>query len=105
MPELTPFDLSLLPPGTQVSMTGDDWTSDRDKKHRAKVEAARKKAALACAKKLEAAADALHEFSMACLECNDASSPRRDDDGRTLLQRNMREYSSYLEGVFGKDGA
>jgi len=92
----------MLPKGTQVSMTGEDWLSDRDRKAQARAEAARRKAGLACAKKLDAAAEALHEFVMACLECNDASSPRGEDDGRTLLQRSIREYAGYLESVFGE---
>lgn len=99
---LTPHDLTLMPRGAQVSMTGDDWLSDRDRKAQARAEAARKKAALICAKKLQAAADALSDFGMACLECNDASSPRRADDGRTLLAASMREYAGYLESVYDK---
>lgn len=99
---LTPHDLSMMPRGTQISITGDDWLSDRDRRSQAKAEAARKKAALACAKKLDAACDALHELVMACLECNDASTARRSDDGRLLLQQSMREYSGWLESVYGK---
>lgn len=99
---LTPHDLSLMPRGTQVSMTGEDWLSDRDRKAQARAETARKKAALACAKKLEAAADALHELVMACIDCNDGSRCRGDDDGRVVLQRNIREYAGWLESVYGK---
>lgn len=99
---MTPFELQQLPRGTQVSMTGDDWTSDRDRRSQAKAEAARKKAAMACAKKLEAAADALHELVMACMDCNDGSRLRGDDDGRVLLQRNMREFAGWLESVYGR---
>ena len=99
---LTPHDLSMLPKGTQVSMAGDDWLSDRDRKAQARAEAARKKAALACAKKLEAAADSLHELVMACMECNDGSGSRGEDDGRAVLQRNLREFSGWLESVYGK---
>lgn len=100
---MTPFELSRLSVGTQVAMTGDDWLNDRDKKSLQRAEAARGKAGLACAKKLEAAADALHEFVMACLECNDASRPRGEDDGRAVLQRSLREYSAYLKSVYAKD--
>lgn len=99
---LTPHDLSMLPPGHQVAMAGDDWTSDRDRKAKAKAEAARKKAALACAKKLGAAAESLHELVMACMECNDGSTARRADDGRLLLQRDILEYAGWLESVYGK---
>lgn len=65
-----------------------------------KAAAARKKAAQECAKRLHAAADALAKFSMACLDCDDASSPRRADDGRHILAGNMREYAGWLESAF-----
>lgn len=86
----------------QVQMAGDDWLSANDRKRQAKAEAARKKAALACANKLEAAADSLNEFLRACAECSDASFDRGADDSRRLLQASMREYSGYLDSVFNK---
>jgi hypothetical protein len=64
--------------------------------------AVRKKAALEAARRLQAAADALDAFSLACLDCDDASAPRRADDGRTLLSRSMREFSGHLDSVFNK---
>lgn len=85
----------------QLTMTGEDWLSDRDIKARKRLEAEREKTARKAAAALEKAADALAEFSMACFHCNDASSPRRDDDGRTILQRNIREYQGWLEQVYG----
>jgi len=87
---------------TQLSMTGDDWFSDGDKKRQARAEAARKKAAIACAKALEKAADAMRDYCHACMACEDASSPKRDDDGRYLLMRSMLEYSGWLEEVYEK---
>lgn len=98
----TPFEMSLLPKGHQVQMAGDDWLSERDRKQQARAEAARKKAAQVCAKKLEAAAEALHDFVMACNECDDGSRSRGDDDGRAILQRNMREYAAWLDSVFNR---
>lgn len=86
----------------QITMTGDDWLSHRDIATRNRAEAARRKAALRAAAALFKAADDLSEFSMACLDCDDASSPRRADDSRTLLQANLREYASWLEGVYKK---
>lgn len=86
----------------QLSMTGDDWLSASDNCRQAKAEAARKKAGAVCARKLFAAADALSEYSMACLECNDESSPRRADDGRTLLAYNIREFAGWLSAVYDK---
>jgi len=67
-----------------------------------RLAAARKKAALVCAKKLEVAADALHDFLMASDECNDGGHDRGADDSRRLLQSSMREYSNYLDSVFNK---
>lgn len=83
-------------------MVGDDWLSERDRKTQAKAEAARKRAALACCKKLEAAADALSELMAACNDCHDGSSVRREDDGRILLMRNILEYAGWLESVYSK---
>lgn len=101
MSNLTPFDIAQLPMGTQVAMTGDDWRSDRDRKALARAEANRKKTALACVKKLEAAAEALYHFSWACNEVGDASAIRGADDSRTLLQASIREYANYLDSVYG----
>ena len=85
----------------QMTMNGIDWLSDRDKKAVARAEAARKKAALVCAKKLHAAADGLGDLLRACRECDDASSPRRGDDGRLILAANIREYAGWLESAYG----
>ncbi len=85
-----------------TSMTGDDWRSDREVKTQAKAEAARKKAAINCARKLEAASQALNEFLAACNECGDASRGRGLDDGRMILMRNINEYAGYLDSVFNK---
>lgn len=85
----------------QTSMAGDDWLSDRDRKAQARAEAARKKAAVECVHKLQAAVEAVSKFSLACLECNDASAPRRLDDSRALLMGHMREYATWLDQVYG----
>ncbi|AEA65982.1 hypothetical protein [Burkholderia gladioli] len=87
---------------TQMAMTGDDWLSDRDRNARAAAEAKRKKAAIACARKLEAASEALSQFFLACIECQDASTSRGDDDGRRILMRNITEYAGYLSSVYDK---
>jgi len=90
---------------TQLTMTGDDWTSDRDRRAQARAEAARTKAALDCARRLHAAADALSTYSLACMECRDASAPRGADDGRTLLAQSCREFAGWLESVYEKETA
>ena len=85
---------------TQLTMTGDDWLSDRDHKRRARAEAARRRTGLACAKALRTASEALSTYMMACLECNDASTARRADDGRYRLMNDILEYAAWLEGVY-----
>jgi hypothetical protein len=64
--------------------------------------AARKKATLVAVKKLDAAADAVSAFALACALCADASSPRGDDDSRRLLAQNMREFAGHLNSVYDK---
>ncbi len=86
----------------QLTMTGEDWLSDRDRRTQARAEAARRKAALKAAEKLFAAADAVGEYAMACLECNDGSGHKAADDGRHVLQANVRELGGWLESVYGK---
>jgi len=86
----------------QLTITGEDWLSDNDRKRQARAEVARRKAALRAAEKLHATADAVAEFALACLECNDGSGPKRADDGRTILSAGMREYAGWLESVYGK---
>lgn len=66
-----------------------------------RAEAARQKAGQVCAKRLHEAADALGKYSLACLDCDDASAPNRADDGRTLLASRMREFAGWLESVYG----
>ncbi|MDN4571923.1 hypothetical protein DBB29_25010 [Pandoraea cepalis] len=90
------------PSPTQLAMTGDDWKSDRDVKAKARAEAARKKAAVECARKLEVARDALNAYLLACTACNDASRSRGPDDGRTILMGSMSEYAAYLRSVYDK---
>jgi hypothetical protein len=86
----------------QLTMSGDDWKNDRERNAQAKAEAARKKAALACARKLKAASEGLSEFLRTCNECNDASSSRGADDGRLILMRSINEYEGYLSSVYDK---
>ena len=86
---------------SQITMTGDDWLSDRDRKDRARAEARRKSAALKCSRKLDEARDALNEFLSACLDCGHVEATRLDDS-RRLLMRDMSEYSSYLDSVYNR---
>lgn len=88
----------------QLRMMGDDWKSDSDRKREARAIAAREKAAIACAKKLEAAADSLTAFMAACRVCEDGSDDRQQGiaDSRTLLIGNMLEYAGWLDAKYNK---
>lgn len=87
----------------QLTMTGQDWLSERDKKSAAKAIAARKKSALDCAKKLAAAVDALNHFIEACNDCRDNSGTeqRGISDGRVMMISDLSEYRFYLEDRYG----
>ena len=91
-------------PHGQISITGDDWTSERDRKAQARREAARKKAGLECQRRLEAAAVALHNYVSACNECRDGSGSERMglSDGRFRLASDCIEYAGFLEGKYSR---
>lgn len=86
----------------QITMTGDDWTSDRDKRDRARADAAVKKTGLACAVKLERAAEALHDYLIACMDAGHEDRMGAGD-GRRRLAEDLTEYAGYLNSVYGKD--
>ena len=69
-----------------------------------KQEAKRRATGIACAKKLNAAADALRAYLQACNECRDASdslsAQGKGRDGRETLIADLAEYASYLEGIY-----
>ena len=99
---LTPFDLSRMPSGTQLAMTGEEWISDRDRKSLAKAQATRKREGLQCAKKLEQAAEALRDYLQACRECQDNSGDevRGMSDQRNMMISDLYEYSHWLKGRY-----
>ena len=65
-----------------------------------KAAAMRRKTALECARRLEAAATILRAHVRACNECGDASasleSQGKGRDGRSKLIAEMAEYAAYL---------
>ena len=67
-----------------------------------KAEAKRKKAAIKAAVALQKASDAVNEFAIACVDCNDNSHIRAANDGRILLIESMMEYSGWLSGAYDK---
>lgn len=83
-------------------MTGEDWLSERERRSRARAQATRRKAALLCAAKLEAAAEAVTAYLAACRDCQDGSddTQRGIADGRHRLIADCMEYSAWLESVY-----
>nr|WP_321303040.1 hypothetical protein [Alcaligenes faecalis] len=67
-----------------------------------KQEQARKKAAIKAAAALEKARIAVHDYAIACFECDDGSQVRAADDGRVLLMASMAEYTGWLNSVYDK---
>lgn len=67
-----------------------------------KAAAARKKAALDCIKKLDAAAASLHALLAACNACEDGSGDHQRGiaDSRTMLVRDINEYSGWLDRAY-----
>ena len=70
-----------------------------------KAIANRQKSAIACAKKLQEAADALSHFIEACNDCCDNSGTelRGISDGRVRLIENLAEYRFYLEDRYASN--
>ncbi|WCU67664.1 hypothetical protein [Pseudomonas aeruginosa] len=62
---------------------------------RSTPEQARNKLGLVAAKKMEAAAEALHAYRMACLECDDHAAQH---DRRKSLVGELQEMAAWLEG-------
>lgn len=83
----------------QLTMTGGDWLSDRDRKHQARLEVARTKAGRDLVKRLDAAADALNAYMRACNDIGDESRVKHAADGRLRLLEGIVEYARWLEGV------
>ena len=83
----------------QLTMTGDDWTSDRDRKKQQKAERVRHAAGIKAAKTLHKAREALHAYLLACRECQDGSDDtiRGISDSRHALMDNLSEYAGFLE--------
>ena len=75
----------------------------------ARLQAKRRTTALACVKKLNAAAEALGAFLHACNECGDASASLRVQgkgvDGRETLIRDLCEYATYLDAKYERDAS
>lgn len=63
-----------------------------------KQEARRKKAALCCAKKMEAAQESIMDYLNACCACKDNSGDelRGMSDSRRILARDLSEYAAFL---------
>ena len=83
----------------QLSITGEDWKSDRAKAAEARASKKRDEAGQACARSLNAASKALGAYLQACRECNDGSGDeeRGLGDSRHRLIADTSEYATFLE--------
>ncbi len=90
----------------QLTMTGEDWASDRDRTRQRKAETARRAAGLKAAKALSTAAEAMQTFLEACRECHDGSDDEKmgAGDGRRILIDNMTEYMAWLNMRYEREG-
>lgn len=68
------------------------------------VTSIRARTALACAKKLDAAHDALGDFMVACNACQDESASAtlrgKGIDGRDKLRADLSEYAQWLRNKY-----
>lgn len=83
----------------QLGTTGDWWAPPSQKQLTA-ARKKRQKIAPELAKKLRAAADALHEYARICNECADGSGTEKSAagrDSRLVLAASLNEYASYIE--------
>ena len=85
---------------SQLTMTGDDWTSDRDRKAQARAVAERKKAAQALEAQLDKSVAAMQKFINACHACGD-QKVQNADDGRQRLREQMQEYAHWMAIAYG----
>ena len=83
----------------QLTMTGDDWISDRDRTRQRKAEAARDAAGIKAATTLRKAADTLNAYLWACRKCQDGSDDTKQgaSDSRQILIESLSEYAGFLE--------
>lgn len=87
---------------TQLSMTGEDWLSDRDRKQQAQADRNLKKTSVEAARKMRAASEAVRAQYRAYLE---AGHPDKmgDGDGRLRLIASLEELAAYFESVYDKE--
>ena len=83
----------------QLSITGDDWKSDRARAAEARASKKRDKAGRDCARALNAATKAVSSYLEACRDCNDGSGDeeRGLGDSRHRLITDCSEYAGFLE--------
>jgi acetyl-CoA carboxylase alpha subunit len=80
---------------TQISMTGEDWLSDRERSRRKAADAKLAKAEKRAAAALTAAADALDDWIRAY--CNVHDDRMGAADGRRRLSADCRELAGHIE--------
>lgn len=87
---------------SQLTMTGDDWTSDsdRDRKAQARAEAERKKAARELESSLTKSVAAMQKFINARYDAGDRKALNVDDNCQRIKEQ-MGEYASWLDIAYG----
>ena len=81
----------------QLTMTGEDWLSERERSRDRTAKARLNKAELKAAKALHAAADALDDWMRAYCEVHPDKMGLGDQ--RRRLSADCRELASYVEGL------
>lgn len=82
---------------TQITMTGDDWLSDRDRARDKAAKARLHKAEQRAAKALHAAAEALDDWMRAYCDVHPDKMGLADQ--RRRLSSDCRELATYVDGL------
>lgn len=85
----------------QLTMTGDDWLSDRDRKRQAAAERHLVNVSRECAARMRTTAEVLRRQYRAYI---DAGNPDKqgDADGRLRLASDLDELAGFFESVYDK---
>lgn len=83
----------------QISMTGDDWTSEREKKRQQRAATALKKTSLTAARDMRKAAESLRAQYRAYIDAGHPDLQGRAD-GRLRQAADLDELAGYFESVY-----
>ena len=83
----------------QIAITGDDWTSERDKNRQRRADAALKKASLAAARDMRKAAESLRAQYRSYIDAGHEDKMGRAD-GRLTQASELDELAGFFESVY-----